>query len=192
MKGAAILPPQRISEYIASHMIRLAHGGSTKSCDENERRRTGETGVFVYFRGQRRALRTHLVNPRLQTPGWPDIIQHRPVFTERQTVIQCQQDSGQVMRASGFFYRMEDYDRQRLICPFTSNPGFVSAHEGQPGNQHGTIHRDASLKQGTLDGTATYGKELEEKHATSYIPANDANRVLARKAKGRATIATSR
>lgn len=65
MKGAAILPPQRTSEYIASLMIRLAHGGSTKSYDENARRRTGEIGVFVYLRGERRALRTHLVNPRL-------------------------------------------------------------------------------------------------------------------------------
>lgn len=53
---------------------------------------------------------------------------------------------------------MEEYYRQRLICPVTTNPGFLSAHEGQLGNQHGMIHRGTSLKQDTLDGTANYGK----------------------------------
>lgn len=101
MKGAAILPPQRISEYTACHMNRLAHEGYTKSYDENKRRRTGETGVFVYLRGKRRALRTYLVNPRLYTPGVPHVIQYHLVLTERQAAVQCEQDSEQVVRASG-------------------------------------------------------------------------------------------
>lgn len=125
MKGAAIRPPQRISEYVASHLIRPAHGGSTKSYDENKKRRTGETGVFVYLRGKRRAIRTHLVNPRLDTPGGPHIIQHRLVFTGRQAAVQCQQDSEQVVRASGVFYRMEEYDRRQLICPIDSLRAFL-------------------------------------------------------------------